>query len=62
MLSWNKCAGADGYYVYRKTASGSWLRIATVTGNANVTYLDTAAKSGLADILNLMILIIDILF
>ena len=46
MLSWNKCAGADGYYVYRKTASGSWLRIATVTGNANVTYLDTAAKSG----------------
>ncbi|MBO5064693.1 MAG: leucine-rich repeat protein [Clostridia bacterium] len=46
MLNWNKCAGADGYYVYRKTASGSWLRIATVTGNANVTYLDTAAKSG----------------
>ena len=46
MLSWNKCVGADGYYVYRKTASGSWLRIATVTGNANVTYLDTAAKSG----------------
>lgn len=46
MLSWNKCAGADGYYVYRKTASGSWLRIATVTGNAKVTYLDTTAKSG----------------
>jgi fibronectin type 3 domain-containing protein len=46
MLNWNKCAGADGYYVYRKTASGSWLRIATVNGNANVSYLDTVAKSG----------------
>ncbi len=46
MVSWNKCEGADGYYVYRKTASGSWLRIATVKGNANLTYLDTAAKSG----------------
>lgn len=46
MLNWNKCVGADGYYVYRKTASGSWLRIATVNGNSNVSYLDTAAKSG----------------
>lgn len=46
MLNWNKCEGADGYYVYRKTASGSWLRIAVVNGNSNITYLDTAAKSG----------------
>ena len=46
MISWNKCVGADGYYVYRKTASGSWLRIATVKGNGNLSYLDTAAKSG----------------
>lgn len=46
MLSWNKCSDADGYYVYRKTPSGSWLHIATVKGRENVKYLDTEAVSG----------------
>lgn len=45
-LKWNKVTGATGYYVYRKTGSGSWQRLATVTGNTKVSYLDKAAKKG----------------
>lgn len=45
MINWNKCTGADGYYVYRKVPSGSWVKIATVKGNGTVSYLDTTAKS-----------------
>lgn len=46
LVSWNKCAGAQGYYVYRKTSGGSWVRIATVSGINNLQYLDTKAQSG----------------
>ena len=39
-LTWQKITGAAGYAVYRKT-TGSWERIATISGNTTFTYLDT---------------------
>ena len=41
--TWGKVAGAKGYYVYRKTAGGSYKRIATTT---SLSYVDKTAKSG----------------
>ncbi len=38
-----KVAGAKGYYVYRKTGSGSYSKIGTTT---SLTYVDKTAKSG----------------
>ncbi|MCD8155011.1 MAG: serine hydrolase [Clostridiales bacterium] len=37
--------GASGYYIYRKTGSGSYSRIAAVSGSSTVSYTDTAVKS-----------------
>ncbi len=45
-VSWNKCAGASGYYVYRKNASGSWTRIATLKSGSTLSYTDKSVKSG----------------
>ena len=45
-FKWNKVSGASGYYVYRKTGSGSYTKIATVKGNTKVSYLDKSAKKG----------------
>ena len=45
-VSWNKCAGATGYYVYRKNSSGSWTRIATISGGSTLSYTDKSAKTG----------------
>lgn len=45
-FKWNKVTGATGYYVYRKTGNGSWVKLATVTGNSKITYLDKTAKKG----------------
>ncbi len=45
-FKWNKVTGAGGYLVYRKTGNGSWKQIATVKGNAKITYLDKTAKKG----------------
>ncbi len=45
-VKWAKTTGADGYYVYRKTGSGSYSKIATVKGNTKVSYLDKSAKKG----------------
>lgn len=45
-VKWNTVSGAAGYYVYRKTGSGSWSKIATVSGGSKVTYTDATAKSG----------------
>ncbi|MCC8138304.1 MAG: Ig-like domain-containing protein, partial [Clostridiales bacterium] len=44
-IKWNKVTGATGYYVYRKTSSGSYKLIKTITGNSTVSYTDTAVKS-----------------
>lgn len=45
-FKWNKVSGASGYYVYRKTGSGEYKKIATVKGNSKVSYLDKSAKKG----------------
>ncbi len=45
-FKWNKVTGATGYIVYRKTGNGSWVKLATVTGNSAVSYLDKTAKKG----------------
>lgn len=44
-IKWTKCAGAKGYYVYKKTSSG-WSRIATLSGANSVSYGDKNVKSG----------------
>jgi fibronectin type 3 domain-containing protein len=45
-ISWTESTGAGGYYVYRKTASGSWSRIKTITSVGTTSYTDTTAKAG----------------
>ncbi len=45
-FKWNKVKGASGYYVYRKTGSGNYEKIATVKGSTKVSYLDKKAKKG----------------
>ena len=45
-LKWSKVTGAAGYYVYRKTGSGSYSRIATIKSGATVSYTDKTAKTG----------------
>ena len=44
-VSWNKITGAGGYYVYRKTSTTGWTRIATITSGSTISYTDTAVKS-----------------
>ena len=46
LLNWNKITGASGYYVYRKTSSGDWKKIATVKGNTKIKYLDETPRKG----------------
>ena len=45
-FKWGKVSGAEGYYVYRKTGSGSWVKLTTVKGNTKVSYVDKSAKKG----------------
>lgn len=45
-FEWGKVKGAEGYYVYRKTGSGSWKKLATIKDGATVSYLDKTAKKG----------------
>lgn len=45
-LNWSQVSGAAGYYVYRKTSGGSWVKYATVSGAAVLTYTDTKVTSG----------------
>ena len=42
-VSWNKIAGATGYYVYHRIGNGAWTRIATTTA---LSYADKAVSSG----------------
>ena len=44
-IKWSKVSGASGYYVYRKTGSGSYSNVKTVTSGSTVSYSDTAVKS-----------------
>ena len=45
-FKWNKVSGVKGYYVYRKTGSGDYEKIATVKGSTKVSYVDKKAKKG----------------
>lgn len=45
-FKWNKVSGVTGYYVYRKTGSGDYEKIATVKGSTKVSYVDKKAKKG----------------
>jgi fibronectin type 3 domain-containing protein len=45
-VAWKKITGASGYYVYRKTASGSWSKIKTITSGSTLSYTDTTGKNG----------------
>ena len=46
-VSWNKCTGADGYYVYRKAGSAtSWTKVATIKKNSTVSWTDTKVSNG----------------
>ncbi len=42
-VSWAKVTGAEGYYVYRKSGSGSYKKIGATS---KTTYTDKTAKSG----------------
>lgn len=44
-IKWGKVRGAEKYRVYRKTGSGSWVKIADTTA---LSYTDKKAKSGAA--------------
>ncbi|MCD8346940.1 MAG: hypothetical protein LUD16_03105 [Lachnospiraceae bacterium] len=45
-ITWKEVSGATGYYVLRKTSSGSYKRLAVVSDGTAVTYTDTKAKDG----------------
>ncbi len=46
VLSWGKVTGADGYYVYRKTPSSGWKKIATIKKGSTVSYTDKKVTYG----------------
>ena len=46
LLKWTEVNGADGYYVYRKKAKGTYSKIATVLNGNTVSYTDTKTVEG----------------
>jgi hypothetical protein len=44
-IKWNKTNGASGYYVYRKTVSGNYSKIKTISNGNTISYTDTSIKS-----------------
>ncbi len=44
-IKWGKVSGAKGYYVYRKTSSGSYKKIANCKTSSASSYTDTTVKS-----------------
>ncbi len=45
-ISWKTVSNAEGYYVYRRQGSGSYKKIAKVSGGSTASYVDTTVKSG----------------
>lgn len=45
VVSWKKITGAKGYYIYRKTPTGSWKKIATKSSGNTVTHTDSTVKN-----------------
>ena len=46
VLSWGKVTGASGYYVYRKTPSSGWSKIATIKKGTTASYTDKKVTYG----------------
>lgn len=45
-LTWKKVSGADGYYVYRRSAADStWQKVAKLKGSKQLTYTDADINS-----------------
>ena len=45
-LKWSKTTGADGYQIYRKTSSGSYKLVKTISGGSTVTWTDSSITLG----------------
>ena len=45
-LTWSKQSKVDGYIVYRKEASGEWVRVAKLKSSGTVSYVDKSARKG----------------
>lgn len=45
-VSYTKVSGAKKYYIYRKSGSGSWKKIATTSASASNVYVDKNTKKG----------------
>lgn len=45
-IKWTAVTGASGYYVYRKSGSSGWTKIATVKGKSTVSYVDASVSNG----------------
>ena len=45
-VKWEKVSGAGGYFVYRKTGTGGWERIANIKNGKTASFLDKTAKKG----------------
>lgn len=45
-IKWKTQRGCDGYKIYRKTKSGSWTAIKTISSGSTSAYLDKSASKG----------------
>ena len=45
-ISWNKITGATSYQIYRKTGTGSYSNIKTISSGNTTFYTDTTVKTG----------------
>ena len=43
-LTWKKISGVNGYYVYRQTGKGKFVKVKTIKGASSLSFKDTAAK------------------
>ena len=45
-VTWPKTTLGSGYKIYRKTGTGSWVLIKTITNKSTLSYVDTSAVNG----------------
>lgn len=45
MIKWKKVTGCTGYEIYRRTGSGTWKRVKTITSSNTLTYQDTSVTN-----------------
>lgn len=44
-IQWKKVTGCTGYEIYRRTGSGTWKRLKTITSSNTLTYQDTTVTN-----------------